>query len=51
MTSRGRNRSSHAQLRAIAMVYAQANAREKFAKDLLAAWGKVMELDRYDLHT
>lgn len=41
---------SHAQLRAIAEVYAQADAGEKFARDFAAAWVKVMELDRYDLH-
>ncbi len=41
---------SHAQLRAIAEVYAQADAGGKFVKDFVAAWVKVMELDRYDLH-
>ncbi|MBP2158735.1 MULTISPECIES: catalase/peroxidase HPI [Asticcacaulis] len=41
---------SHAQLRAIAEVYAQADAGEKFVRDFVAAWVKVMELDRYDLH-
>jgi catalase-peroxidase len=41
---------SHAQLRAIAEVYAQADAGGKFARDFVAAWVKVMELDRYDLH-
>jgi catalase-peroxidase len=40
---------SHAQLRAIAEVYAQNDAKQKFAKDFAAAWAKVMELDRFDL--
>jgi catalase-peroxidase len=40
---------SHAQLRALAEVYACADAKEKFARDFVAAWAKVMELDRFDL--
>jgi catalase-peroxidase len=40
---------SNSQLRAIAEVYAAADARQKFAQDFAAAWGKVMELDRFDL--
>jgi catalase-peroxidase len=40
---------SHAQLRAIAEVYASADAKETFAKDFVAAWTKVMNLDRFDL--
>ena len=40
---------SHAQLRAIAEVYAAADAKEKFAKDFAAAWTKVMNADRFDL--
>ena len=40
---------SHSQLRALAEVYASADAKEKFAKDFVAAWTKVMNLDRYDL--
>ncbi len=40
---------SHSQLRAIAEVYACADAKEKFAKDFAAAWAKVMNLDRFDL--
>lgn len=40
---------SHAQLRAIAEVYASADAKEKFVKDFVKAWVKVMELDRFDL--
>jgi catalase-peroxidase len=36
-------------LRAIAEVYASADAKEKFAKDFVAAWDKVMSLDRFDL--
>src|SRR5262249_12343185 len=37
---------SHSQLRALAEVYACADAREKFVKDFVAAWTKVMNLDR-----
>jgi catalase-peroxidase len=40
---------SHAQLRALAEVYASNDAREKFAKDFVAAWTKVMNADRFDL--
>ena len=40
---------SNSQLRAIAEVYAQADASEKFVKDFVAAWHKVMELDRFEL--
>jgi catalase-peroxidase len=40
---------SHAQLRAIAEVYGSADSKEKFAKDFVAAWVKVMNLDRFDL--
>jgi catalase-peroxidase len=40
---------SHSQLRAIAEVYASDDAKEKFARDFVAAWVKVMELDRFDL--
>jgi catalase-peroxidase len=40
---------SHSQLRALAEVYACADAKQKFAKDFAAAWTKVMNLDRYDL--
>lgn len=40
---------SHAQLRAIAEVYASEDAQEKFIKDFVKAWVKVMELDRFDL--
>ena len=40
---------SHSQLRALAEVYACADAKENFVKDFVAAWGKVMNLDRYDL--
>jgi catalase-peroxidase len=40
---------SHAQLRAIAEVYACADAKEKFVQDFVAAWTKVMNLDRFDL--
>jgi catalase-peroxidase len=40
---------SHSQLRAFAEVYACADSREKFVKDFVAAWTKVMNLDRFDL--
>ncbi len=40
---------SHSQLRALAEVYACADSKEKFAKDFVAAWAKVMNLDRFDL--
>jgi catalase-peroxidase len=40
---------SHSQLRALAEVYACADAKEKFVKDFVAAWTKVMNLDRFDL--
>ena len=41
---------SNSQLRAIAEVYAQDDNGARFARDFVAAWSKVMELDRYDLH-
>ncbi len=40
---------SNSQLRAIAEVYACADSKEKFVKDFVAAWAKVMGLDRFDL--
>jgi len=40
---------SHAQLRALAEVYGCADSKEKFVKDFVAAWTKVMNLDRFDL--
>ncbi|MEO6089807.1 MAG: catalase/peroxidase HPI [Umezawaea sp.] len=40
---------SNSELRAIAEVYASDDSREKFARDFVAAWDKVMNLDRYDL--
>ncbi|MBV8035630.1 catalase/peroxidase HPI [Roseateles sp.] len=41
---------SNAQLRAIAEVYAGSDAQPKFVQDFVAAWAKVMDLDRFDLH-
>jgi len=41
---------SNSELRAIAEVYASADAKEKFVKDFVAAWTKVMNLDRFDLN-
>jgi len=40
---------AHSQLRALAEVYASDDGREKFVRDFVAAWNKVMNLDRYDL--
>jgi catalase-peroxidase len=40
---------SNSELRAIAEVYASDDAREKFVRDFVAAWDKVMNLDRFDL--
>ncbi|WPC04602.1 catalase/peroxidase HPI [Pseudomonas benzenivorans] len=40
---------SNSQLRALAEVYAQADGQEKFVRDFVAAWTKVMNLDRFDL--
>jgi len=40
---------SHSQLRAIAEVYGQSDAKAKFVKDFVSAWNKVMNADRFDL--
>ncbi len=40
---------SNSQLRAVAEVYACSDSKQKFVKDFVAAWTKVMELDRFDL--
>ncbi|WP_028634324.1 catalase/peroxidase HPI [Pseudomonas parafulva] len=40
---------SHAQLRALSEVYGSSDAQGKFVRDFVAAWEKVMELDRFDL--
>jgi catalase-peroxidase len=40
---------SNSQLRALAEVYASEDAKEKFVQDFVAAWTKVMNLDRFDL--
>ncbi len=42
---------SNSELRALAEVYAQDDAKEKFVKDFVAVWSKVMNLDRFDLIT
>ncbi|TCO35703.1 catalase-peroxidase [Kribbella steppae] len=42
---------ANSQLRSLAEVYASADARDKFVTDFVAAWVKVMELDRFDLRT
>ncbi len=41
---------SNSELRALAEVYASNDAKEKFVRDFIAAWVKVMNLDRFDLH-
>jgi len=41
---------SHSQLRAFAEVYGSADSKEKFVKDFVAAWTKVMNADRFDLN-
>ncbi len=40
---------SNSQLRALAEVYGSSDAQEKFVHDFVAAWNKVMNLDRFDL--
>jgi len=40
---------SNSQLRALAEVYGSSDAHEKFVHDFIAAWSKVMDLDRFDL--
>jgi catalase-peroxidase len=40
---------SHSQLRAVAEVYAQSDSKEKFVKDFVGAWDKVMNLDRFEI--
>jgi catalase-peroxidase len=40
---------ANSQLRALAEVYASDDARERFVRDFVAAWDKVMNLDRFDL--
>jgi catalase-peroxidase len=40
---------SHSQLRALAEVYGQSDSPERFVRDFVAAWNKVMNLDRFDL--
>jgi len=42
---------SHSELRALAEVYAANDGREKFVKDFVKAWNKVMTLDRFDIET
>jgi catalase-peroxidase len=40
---------SNSELRAVAEIYASDDAKQKFVNDFVAAWGKVMNLDRFDL--
>jgi catalase-peroxidase len=42
---------ANSELRALAEVYASDDAKEKFARDFVGAWNKVMNLDRFDLAT
>jgi catalase-peroxidase len=44
-----RGSTSNAQLRALAEVYGSSDAQEKFVRDFVAAWTKVMNLDRFDV--
>lgn len=41
--------ASNSQLRAIAEIYASSDSQEKFIKDFINAWNKVMNADRFDL--
>jgi catalase-peroxidase len=41
---------SNSELRAVAEVYASSDGQEKFVKDFVKAWTKVMTLDRFDLN-
>jgi catalase-peroxidase len=41
---------SNSELRAVAEVYAEADGQERFVRDFVKAWTKVMTLDRFDLH-
>ena len=41
--------SSNAQLRAVAEAYGSSDGQQKFVRDFVAAWNKVMNLDRFDL--
>ncbi len=41
---------AHSELRAVAEVYGSNDGKEKFVRDFVSAWTKVMELDRFDLH-
>jgi catalase-peroxidase len=40
---------SNSELRALAEVYGSSDAKEKFVQDFVAAWSKVMDLDRFDV--
>ena len=40
---------SHSELRAVAEVYASQSEKQKFGRDFVSAWNKVMTLDRFDL--
>jgi catalase-peroxidase len=42
---------SHSQLRALSEVYAEAGSQQKFVKDFVVAWNKIMNADRFDVVT
>jgi catalase-peroxidase len=42
---------SHSQLRALSEVYAEAGSPQKFVKDFVVAWNKIMNADRFDVAT
>lgn len=41
---------AHSELRAVAEIYGSSDGKDKFVRDFVSAWAKVMELDRFDLH-
>ncbi len=41
---------AHSELRAVAEIYGSSDSKEKFVRDFVSAWAKVMELDRFDIH-
>jgi catalase-peroxidase len=41
---------SNSELRAVSEVYASSDGQERFVRDFVKAWNKVMTLDRFDLH-
>ncbi len=41
---------AHSELRAVAEIYGSSDGKDKFVRDFVSAWAKVMDLDRFDLH-